>query len=937
MTRLFRSQAPRIVSPSLVFQKSRYSSRSLGIIPAPRSFSSVFPCSSSPSHSSPSHSSPISPDSNSCYSQLVPQSSSFTVNGQDDQAGNDYSRNYNNGLNNLAGTRALPISRDGLSQADSRLFPWCLDARIISKNAMPRWFPAFLFSKLPKGFEKLFPSDKKPDPSDEPQGNEKKQDPADPLKPPSPERPDGGGGGNSNRNPFFGPRQLGNSATLLLLGCGLWAYYGTGWPSRRDKEITMQEFLSRFVAKGFVEQIDIINKEYARVILKEDIPVEVLQEEQADSTLLPGGHYCFRITSPEAFEHKLENFQQSIGLAPLEYLPVKHVQESDILSDIAPYFPIVALCLCSILALGRVASFAAAHNDPSKILRMKRANAVTGKDLKVKMGFKDVAGMRDAKKEVTEFVDFLRDPKKYHALGAHIPKGALLVGTPGTGKTLLAKAVAGEADVPFFSMSGSDFIEVFVGIGASRVRDLFAQARKCAPSIIFIDEIDAIGRKRGRSNFAGGGSDERESTLNQLLVEMDGFSSPTGVVVLGGTNRLDVLDPALLRPGRFDRIVRIERPDLSERTEIFRIHMKPLRLDTRLSTTDAENRLAALTPGFVGADIQNICNESAILAARRNASYVTMTDLENACEKVIGGIRKTSSFLTEDIRKIVAYHEAGHAVTAWFLQHAFPVLKISIVPRANGALGYAQNLPSEINLAPRQRILDHIAVCLGGRVCEELYIGTASTGAADDLQKSTKLAYEFVAHWGFSGNFGLLTCPPTEENSYGKNYSEATAEALDKAARHLVQDQYIRVKKLLTAKKDLVVSLSSRLLEQESVSFTDLKEILGERPFPIEKEYEQYLSTPIETSEPATDETICSEEASASVDSPSKNDNVSHRDTDENDPTCGPNRKATEKEQVPLEVVTASETLMHPPDGDYRTHKKEAMLISVNAPPVFSV
>ncbi|XP_055388456.1 AFG3-like protein 1 [Condylostylus longicornis] len=472
----------------------------------------------------------------------------------------------------------------------------------------------------------------------------------------------------------------------------------------------------------------------------------------------------------------------------------------------------------------------------AKSLGLKRVRLTSTKDSSAKVKFADVAGMTEAKHEIMEFVHFLKDPRKYRSLGAQIPRGALLVGPPGTGKTLLAKATAGEAGVPFFSISGSEFVEEFVGVGASRVRELFKQAKKESPSIIFIDEIDSVGRKRTSNRQRGGGSDEQESTLNQLLVEMDGFDGCVGVVVLAGTNRSDILDPALTRPGRFDRTVTIERPDLSERAAIFEIHMKPLKLDSALNPRESYKRLAALTPGFVGADIRSICNEAAIYAARRNACEVSLQDFENACERVMGGVKKTTGFLNNHVRRIIAYHEAGHAVVGWFLQHADPVLKVSIIPRTNGALGFAQNLPEETQILSRDQVLDRIAVLLGGRISEELNIGEMSSGASDDFQKATGYAFASIKEWGFSskvgkaqmpslGNIhlqvGLLSFSPQEDEQLYKPFSEKLAQLMEEEAREIIQGQYHRAKKLLQEKS--------------------LEEILGERPHPFKEEYAQYI------------------------------------------------------------------------------------------------
>jgi ATP-dependent metalloprotease FtsH len=464
------------------------------------------------------------------------------------------------------------------------------------------------------------------------------------------------------------------------------------------------------------------------------------------------------------------------------------------------------------------------------------------KDLKSKVKFADVAGMEQSKKEVMEFVDFLKAPQKYEKLGARIPKGGLLVGPPGTGKTLLAKAVAGEADCPFFSMSGSDFIEMFVGVGPSRVRDLFKQAREKSPSIIFIDEIDAIGRTRGKGG-AGGGNDERENTLNQLLVEMDGFSTSTGVVVLAGTNRADVLDSALRRPGRFDRTIAVDKPDLNERKAVFEVHLKPISIVEGLDRSSVAERMAALTPGFAGADIANICNEAAIFAARRDAAGVEMQDFERATERVMGGLPKDNSMMSENERRTIALHESGHAVAGWFLKNADPLLKVSIQPRSNGALGFAQYLPEEMALHSEQAILDKIAVSLGGRAAEDLFVGRISTGASDDLDKVTKMAYAMVGVYGMNPKIGLVSYSQNDSSQqFYKPYSDATGALIDSEAKLIIDAQYTRVKEILTEKQGVLKEMAEELLKHDTLVYNQLVAVLGERPFQIKDAYKQFVT-----------------------------------------------------------------------------------------------
>ena len=471
------------------------------------------------------------------------------------------------------------------------------------------------------------------------------------------------------------------------------------------------------------------------------------------------------------------------------------------------------------------------------IFNMSKANfKVYGTDIRIETRFKDVAGLTEAKKEIMEFVDFLKKPDKFLKLGAKIPKGALLVGPPGTGKTLLAKAAAGEAGVPFFTVSGSDFVEMFVGVGASRVRQLFNQAKQRAPSIIFIDEIDAVGRKRhGRV----GGNDEKDQTLNQLLVEMDGFGTDTHVVVLAGTNRKDILDNALLRPGRFDRTIELSMPDIDGREQILMIHLAPLKLNPDLPNEQYAKRLAALTPGFSGADLANLCNEAAILAARQNKESVDRHDFETAAERVIGGLERSKKLDPKE-RQIVAYHESGHAAAAWFLEGADPVLKVSIMPRSKGALGFAQFLPHETMLYSKSELLDKICATLAGRVAEEVFFNKVTSGAQNDLQKATEIAMALVTSFGMSERLGPVGYSLDKE-SFGKPFSQATNKLIDEDVRSILKSCLDRTRQLITEKKPLIENLAQKLLEKERVLHRDLEEALGPRPFPIRSEYEKYV------------------------------------------------------------------------------------------------
>jgi AFG3 family protein len=460
------------------------------------------------------------------------------------------------------------------------------------------------------------------------------------------------------------------------------------------------------------------------------------------------------------------------------------------------------------------------------------------KESQVSVTFNDVAGLEEAKQEVMEIVDFLKNPKKYTNLGGKIPKGALLVGAPGTGKTLLAKAVAGEAQVPFFSLSGSDFVEMFVGVGASRVRDLFKQAKDKAPCIIFIDEIDAIGRARGKNNIVGG-NDERENTLNQLLVEMDGFGTDSGIIILAATNRPDVLDSALLRPGRFDRQVSIDKPDLVGREQIFKVHLKPIKL---ADGVDAK-KLSAQTPGFAGAEIANVCNEAALIAARKNKESVDMQDFQDAVDRVIGGLEKKNKIISPEEKRIVAYHEAGHAIAGWYLEHADPLVKVSIVPRGVAALGYAQYLPKEQFLYTTEQLTDGMCMTMGGRVAEDLIFGRISTGAQNDLERITKLSYAMVTIYGMNERVGNVSFNDTQgEYQFNKPYSEKTSEIIDEEVRLLITRVYERTMKLLTEKREGLELLANKLLEKEILFQSDLEEILGKRPFDNRTTYDEFVN-----------------------------------------------------------------------------------------------
>ena len=553
--------------------------------------------------------------------------------------------------------------------------------------------------------------------------------------------------------------------------------------------------------------------------------------------------YHFNIGSVESFEDKLTHSQQELGISPRDYVPVQYASETNWAIELIKSAP--ALFLIGITAYmlrgmgGMPGGGGGGRGGMGGIFQMGKSNAKLIKKEDVSVTFKDVAGCQEAKKEIMEFVDFLQDATQFTKLGAKIPKGALLTGPPGTGKTLLAKAVAGEANVPFYTISGSDFLEMFVGVGPSRVRDLFKEARANAPCIVFIDEIDAVGRQRGRGGF-GGGNDERENTLNQLLVEMDGFSPSTGVVVLAGTNRVDILDKALTRPGRFDRQITVDLPDLKGRREVFMIHLNGIKLDG--DAEDVAGRLAGLTPGFAGADIANICNEAAIVAARRKAEAVTMDDFEKAIDRIIGGL-ESNKIMSSDEKSIVAHHEAGHAVAGWFLEHADPLLKVTIIPRSSGALGYAQYLPKEVFLRTQDQIMDIVMMALAGRAAEEVFFGRVTTGASDDLKRVTQLVYSTIQVYGMNSRVGQLAFPKDPNDMAGeKPYSDATAEAMDEEARNIVEKAYNKTVELIREKKHEVETIAQLLLEKETITHDDVMDAIGERPFKGNTAYNEFVS-----------------------------------------------------------------------------------------------
>ncbi len=592
-----------------------------------------------------------------------------------------------------------------------------------------------------------------------------------------------------------------------------------------------QEFKQHMLLTGDVERLDLIKgKEKVRVYIKPDSLYKdfyknkfktVIPKDKAKGVPL----FEFEVNNIDKFQERVaELYKENPALIEPSS---KSITESDWFGPVANTVISLLLIVGVWVLLMRKMGGQGGAGGPGGIFSIGKSKATLfDKGAKVNVTFADVAGLDEAKVEVMEIVDFLKNPKKYTALGGKIPKGALLIGPPGTGKTLLAKAMAGEAQVPFFSLSGSDFVEMFVGVGASRVRDLFKQAREKAPCIIFIDEIDAIGRARGRNAIMS--NDERENTLNQLLVEMDGFGGDTGIIILAATNRPDVLDTALLRPGRFDRQISIDKPDVKGRETIFKVHLLPIKISQTLDL----HKLAEQTPGFAGADIANVCNEAALIAARKGKESVEMIDFQDAIDRVIGGLEKKNKIIAPHEKAIIAYHEAGHAVCGWFLEHAYPLLKVTIVPRGTAALGYAQYTPTEQYLYNTDQLMDQICMTLGGRAAEEIFFGKISTGAANDLQQITKIAYSMVTAYGMNSKVGNVSFyDPSQENTFTKPFSEETGKIIDEEVRGIIDDAYQRTLKLLTEKKLQVAILAKELLDKEVLHKSDVETLIGKRPF----------------------------------------------------------------------------------------------------------
>ncbi|HOY93640.1 MAG: ATP-dependent zinc metalloprotease FtsH [Prolixibacteraceae bacterium] len=659
----------------------------------------------------------------------------------------------------------------------------------------------------------------------------------------------GGAGGNVPR-PKFNPYWFYGIIAVLFLVVN---YFFTG--NKGPVETNWNKVRTTMLADRDVERIVVVNNEKALLYLKKNS--EAKYKEDLEGTFVKpaegGPHFFWTIGSVETFEQKLMEAQE--GFPPSDRIEAEYRNERNWLNEILwSLGPFVLLILLWWWIFRRMSK--GAGGGPGGIFSVGKSQArIFDRDARVNTSFKDVAGLSEAKQEVEEIVEFLKNPEKFTKLGGKIPKGALLVGPPGTGKTLLAKAVAGEANVPFFSMSGSDFVEMFVGVGASRVRDLFKQAKEKAPCIVFIDEIDAIGRARGRNpNF--GSNDERENTLNQLLTEMDGFDTNSGVIVLAATNRADILDRALMRAGRFDRQINVELPDLNERGEIFLVHLKPLKLHEDVKV----EFLAKQTPGFSGADIANVCNEAALIAARKNHESVTRQDFLDAIDRIVGGLEKKNKIISVDEKKTIAYHEAGHATISWLLPYAHPLVKVTIVPRGK-ALGAAWYLPEERSITTREQLLDEMCSALGGRAAEEIVFGKISSGAQNDLERITKQAYAMVSIFGMSEKIGTVSFYDSSgqsDYSFTKPYSEKTAQLIDEEAKAIIDQEYKRACSILRENQEGHQKLAELLLEREVIFSEDMEQIFGKRAWDKHGEMQSQENPPAE--EKPEDDKIASAE-----------------------------------------------------------------------------
>ncbi|KAG6617598.1 Cell division protease ftsH [Phytophthora cinnamomi] len=812
----------------------------------------------------------------------------------------------------------------------------------------PLSWATWLQENIPKGFGRFYPKNGGAGgsagkaggpPKTAPKTGEKGAADVKKLSSKTAESKTGGSGGSSGGS--GGPSGKDGMAYLVPLAVAALFLSDLASIDKPMQEITYQEFRNTFLESGRVEKLVVVNKKYVKVFLNDmagaasgtsSVPgagndfsdwqdPNAKGQHEYDFGKEPEHHsgssgrgislsgsrggatgrpissptYYFNIGSVDGFERQLEHAQHQMGIRPHDYIPVQFSNEISFTQEVVKFLPTIVLIGFLLMTMRGVGGGAGGGGGGiGNIFKVGKSPAkkITKEDIKI--SFKDVAGVDEAKKEIMEFVDFLRNQKRFTELGAKIPKGALLVGPPGTGKTLLAKATAGEASVPFFSISGSDFIEMFVGVGPSRVRDLFKEARANAPCIVFIDEIDAVARARSKGNFSGG-NDERENTLNQLLVEMDGFNSSEGVVVLAGTNRADILDKAILRPGRFDRQITVDVPDIKGRREIFKVHLKGLTLDGNVD--DFARRMAALTPGFAGAEIANICNEAAIVAARRNGNNISFKDFEQATDRVIGGL-ETNRIMSPEEKKTVAYHEAGHAVAGWFLEHADPLLKVTIVPRGKGSLGYAQYLPKEVALHSSEALTDMMCMALGGRASEFVnFDGRITTGASDDLRRVTQIAYSMVQLYGMNDRVGQLSFPKDEGAYPDKLYSDKTSEIMDEEVQKIVHNAYERTKQLLQDKQAQLHELAEELLQNETINHSDIVRVLGPRPFGGNKTYTEFVEeswkdadkyeadkakAPEATAE-ATAEASSSDKEEASEATPSSEDDAKDADKEDGD------------------------------------------------------
>ena len=631
------------------------------------------------------------------------------------------------------------------------------------------------------------------------------------------------------KNTKFNAYWIYGGAVVIILAINL---FSSGLGASSGESSTPSQFF-KYLKDGDVKKVEIVNKREALVYLTTQASSKDVHKNNKKKQLLPstsgGPNYKFEFGDVQLFQKQLEDTINQEDLDTVLNFKTETNAWGDILSSLIPFILIIGVWIF----IMRRMSGGGAGGGGGQIFNIGKSKAkLFDEKLETKTTFKDVAGLEGAKEEIQEIVDFLKHPEKYTALGGKIPKGALLVGPPGTGKTLLAKAVAGEAKAPFFSLSGSDFVEMFVGVGASRVRDLFKQAKEKSPSIVFIDEIDAIGRARGKS-MQQGANDERENTLNQLLTEMDGFGTNSGVIILAATNRADVLDKALLRPGRFDRQIYVDMPDIRERKEIFEVHLKPLKKSKDLDT----DFLSKQTPGFSGADIANVCNEAALIAARGDKKSVEKQDFLDAVDRIVGGLEKKNKIITPSEKRAVAFHEAGHATVSWMLEHAAPLVKVTIVPRGR-SLGAAWYLPEERLIVRPEQMLDEMCAALGGRAAEKVIFDKISTGALSDLEKVTKQARAMVTVYGLSDKIGNITYYDSSgENEYGfsKPYSESTAELIDKEISSIIETQYQRAIELLQENKDKLTELAEVLLKEEVIFKDNLETIFGKRPFKVEE------------------------------------------------------------------------------------------------------